>query len=226
MTNIVSINFDVSHFCFALFFTLIFSQLHNPLDAELVLEFIQSDSGVDGTIYASFGQHFDSFVIPPGQTVNSGTVPNVLLVKGAIASLNIIPLQELDVFAAATLRVGQGGYQIPWLKLNQKAVPTTYNLALTPAALKEKAKAIQAASSSSSSSSSLSPSSSLVTESKTTEPETTATGAKEGSETSSTGSPNTDSVAKSTTEPSATAGASATSNATSAAPAASETSSS
>ncbi|KAG6891741.1 hypothetical protein C0992_006161 [Termitomyces sp. T32_za158] len=199
------------------------AQIHNPLDSDLVFEFIQSDSGVNGQTYAFFGQHFDSFVVPPGQTVNSGTVPNVLLVQGAMKSLGIIPLGMLDVSAAATLRVGQGGYQIPWLKLNQKAVPTTYNLALTAAALKEKAAAMQASSFALSSSSSSS--SSLASESKTVAPEATATGTTEESKTSSVESSSAEPVAKLTAEPSATAGSSAASDATSAAPTASETSS-
>ncbi|KAG6878541.1 hypothetical protein C0993_004439 [Termitomyces sp. T159_Od127] len=192
----------------------------NPSAAEFRY---QPDNANDTTAqtYAAFTQHFDSFVVPPGQTVNSGTVPNVLLVQGAMASLGIIPLGELDVAAASTLRIGQGGYQIPWLKLNQKAVPTTYNLALTMATLKEKAQEIHAASSSSS----------LATESKTTAPEATTTVSTEESKTSSAGSSAAESspaesVAKLTTEPSATASASAASDATSVAPTASETSSS
>ncbi|KAG6820875.1 hypothetical protein H0H93_010219 [Arthromyces matolae] len=128
--NLVSVSFDV----------------HNPLDAELVLEFVQSDSGLNGKTYAFFGQGFDSFIVPPGQTVNSGTFPNVLLTQGAIASLDIISEQQLDVSAATTLRIGQNGYEVPWLKLNQVAVPTTYNLVLSAAAMKSKAAAMSAAS--------------------------------------------------------------------------------
>ncbi|GLB37240.1 putative protein of unknown function (DUF3712) [Lyophyllum shimeji] len=131
VTNYVSVNFDV----------------HNPLDADLVIEFVQSDSGVNGVTYAQFSQPFSSFVIPPGQTVNSGDFGNVLLTQGAIASLDIIPLQRLDVSAKTTLRVGQGGYQIPWLPLEQKDVPTEYNLALTLAAMKQKAKEVHSTSS-------------------------------------------------------------------------------
>ncbi|KAF8891683.1 hypothetical protein BD779DRAFT_1661547 [Infundibulicybe gibba] len=111
------------------------AQVFNPLDADLVLEFVQSDAGVNGEVFAQFGQAFDNFVVPPGQTVNSGDFPNVLLTQGAIASLDIIPLGILDVFSASTVRVGQGGYQIPWLKLAQSSVPTTYNLVLDSAAV-------------------------------------------------------------------------------------------
>ncbi|EPQ57376.1 hypothetical protein GLOTRDRAFT_120580 [Gloeophyllum trabeum ATCC 11539] len=124
--NIVDINFDVS----------------NPLDTPLVIEFVQDDSGVNGDIYAHFDQAFDSFVVPPHSTANSGTFGNVVLVKGALASLGIIPLGYLDVFSVATTLVGEGGYRIPWLHLTQKNVPTTYNLALSLDALQAAAKSI------------------------------------------------------------------------------------
>jgi len=90
-----------------------------------VFELVQSDAGVDGEVFARFTQGFSSFIVPPGQTVSSGTFDNVLLTQGALASLPIIPLGRLDVSAATTVRVGQGGYQVPWLKIQQKDVPTT-----------------------------------------------------------------------------------------------------
>lgn len=101
---------------------------------------------VNGEIYAHFVQSFSNFVIPPGHTVNSGMFGHVKLVKGAMASLQIIPLGYLDVQTANTIRcalpcimvgwmgitfglvrVGTGGYQVPWLHINQMHVPTTYN---------------------------------------------------------------------------------------------------
>ena len=66
--------------------------------------------------------------MPPGQTANSGVFGNVLLTQGAVASLGIIPAGELDVSAAVTARVGEGGYEIPFLKLSQRNVPTNYDL--------------------------------------------------------------------------------------------------
>ncbi|KAJ3567055.1 hypothetical protein NP233_g6616 [Leucocoprinus birnbaumii] len=115
-TNLVSVDFDV----------------HNPLDADMVIEFVQSNGGVDGTTYAFFRQAFDNFVIPAGQTVNSGLFDNVLLTQGALASLDIIPLGILDIDAANTVRIGgKGGYEIPWLQLSQKSVPTSYDLVLS-----------------------------------------------------------------------------------------------
>ncbi|KAF5351977.1 hypothetical protein D9756_007389 [Leucocoprinus leucothites] len=115
-TNLVSVDFDVQ----------------NPLDTDMVIEFVQSNGGVDGTTYAFFRQAFENFVIPPGQTVNSGLFDNVLLTQGALASLDIIPLGVLDIDAANTVRIGgTNGYQIPWLKLSQKNVPTSYDLSLS-----------------------------------------------------------------------------------------------
>ncbi len=67
---------------------------------------------------------------PRDKTVNSGVFPNVLLTQGAIASLAIIPLGVLDVQAGATVLVGDGGYQIPFLQLQQTNVPTQYDLDL------------------------------------------------------------------------------------------------
>lgn len=115
-TNLVSVEFSV----------------HNPLDTDMVIEFVQTNGGLDGLTYAFFTQSFSSFVIPAGQTVGSGLFDNVLLTQGAIASLDIIPRQMLDISAANTLKIGGvGGYEIPWLKLEQKSVPTTYDLVLT-----------------------------------------------------------------------------------------------
>ncbi|KAI8977823.1 hypothetical protein BD414DRAFT_466746 [Trametes punicea] len=86
--NYVTIDFDIA----------------NPLDTDMQITFAQVDSGLDGTTYAHFDQAFDSFVIPAKSTANSGPVPNVLLTKGAIATLGIIPEGKLDVFNAATVK--------------------------------------------------------------------------------------------------------------------------
>ncbi|KAH7915074.1 hypothetical protein BJ138DRAFT_1122997 [Hygrophoropsis aurantiaca] len=102
--------------------------IYNPLGADLVIEYVQADALVDGEIYAHFDQAFSNYVIPPGQTVNSGQFGNVKLVKGALASLWIIPLGKLDLQTADTTRVGVNGYQIPWLHVNQNSVDTTYDL--------------------------------------------------------------------------------------------------
>jgi hypothetical protein len=76
--------------------------VYNLLDADFVIKHVQADASVDGEVYARFSQDFDSFVVPPGQTVSSGQFPNVLLTQGAVLSLGIIPLGYLDIASAAT----------------------------------------------------------------------------------------------------------------------------
>jgi hypothetical protein len=120
------------------------------LDASLTLDFVQNDAGVNGQIYSHFEQPFDSFTVGPGQTGSSGKFGNVLLTQGALASLDIIPLGYLDTFTATTVRIGDGGYTVPWLKLNQERVPTEYILDLGLAEMKAKAKEILRGSASSS----------------------------------------------------------------------------
>jgi len=111
--------------------------------------YAQADSGVGGETYAHFGQSFTGFTVPAKGRANSGRFGNVILTKGALLSLPIIPLSHLDVFATATvmyvsdsmtkrmadfdarglLRISDGGYTIPWLLLEQLNVPTKYDLA-------------------------------------------------------------------------------------------------
>ncbi|KAF7983257.1 hypothetical protein HWV62_22882 [Athelia sp. TMB] len=75
--------------------------IYNPLDAPLKITFVQADSYWQGTLYAHFDQSFDDFVIPPGQTVNSGVFGNVVLTQGLLGSLVIVG-ENLDVQSAAT----------------------------------------------------------------------------------------------------------------------------
>ncbi|KAJ3788523.1 hypothetical protein GGU10DRAFT_346085 [Lentinula aff. detonsa] len=103
----------------------------NPLIIELTLDKVSSLAGVNNTVYASFDHTFDPpVVVRPLGTANSGTIDNVLLVQGAINSLNIIPLGELDLLdvnvsvRAATID-GFGGIPIPIDGLKQSDVPTT-----------------------------------------------------------------------------------------------------
>jgi hypothetical protein len=67
------------------------------------ITFAQVDAGVDGETYAHFDQTFPSFPVPARGTANSGKFGNVLLTKGSVDSLLIIPLGHLDVFAVATV---------------------------------------------------------------------------------------------------------------------------
>ncbi|KAF8314052.1 hypothetical protein DL93DRAFT_2167525 [Clavulina sp. PMI_390] len=110
--NTVTLNFDA----------------YNPLDAELNIEFIQNDSGLNGQIYAHFDQAFSSFVVPPKGTANSGNF-QAILTQGAIATLPIIAAGELDIANAITSSVG-GGYTVPWLQYTESSVPTSYTLDL------------------------------------------------------------------------------------------------
>ncbi|KAI0340460.1 hypothetical protein BDW22DRAFT_1360443 [Trametopsis cervina] len=128
LDNMVTADFDVS----------------NPLDADLDIKFVQSEQSVNGKVYARFDQAFDNFVVPAKGTANSGKFGNVLLPQGALASLAIIPLGFLDVVAAQTVQVGVGGYEIPWMKLVQDHVPTTYGLAASISEMQAAASSISA----------------------------------------------------------------------------------
>ncbi|KAF8521139.1 hypothetical protein JB92DRAFT_3111289 [Gautieria morchelliformis] len=106
-TNLISINFDVN----------------NPLPLlPLVIQRIKSNAGVDGTIFATFDHTFSPpFTINPQQTANSGTIPNVNLTQGALASLGIIPLGMLNLDSNITLLEL---IPIPINGLKQSGVPT------------------------------------------------------------------------------------------------------
>ncbi|KAI0298570.1 hypothetical protein BC826DRAFT_1096594 [Russula brevipes] len=110
--NLIDIDFDLA----------------NPFETEMHVKFAQVDAGVNGETYSHFDQPFTSFTVPAKSTANSGRFGNVVLTKGALASLPIIPLGHLDVFSAATVAIGDGGYTIPWLHLEQSGVPTNYDI--------------------------------------------------------------------------------------------------
>ncbi|KAJ3932919.1 MAG: hypothetical protein NXY57DRAFT_893249 [Lentinula lateritia] len=103
----------------------------NPLIIELTLDRVSSLAGINNTVYASFDHTFDPpVVVRPLGTADSGTIDDVLLVQGAINSLNIIPLEELDlldvnVSVRAASIDGFGGIPIPIDGLKQSDVPTT-----------------------------------------------------------------------------------------------------
>jgi hypothetical protein len=59
---------------------------------------VSSTAGINSTVYATFDHTFTApVVVPPFGMANSGTIPNVTLTQGAIASLDIIPLGFLDL---------------------------------------------------------------------------------------------------------------------------------
>jgi hypothetical protein len=67
------------------------------------IAFVQVDAGVDGDTYAHFDQSFTGFIVPAKGLENSGRFGNVLLTKGGLISLGIIPVGHLDVFAATAV---------------------------------------------------------------------------------------------------------------------------
>ena len=71
----------------------------NPLAIELTLDNVSAVAGLNGTIFATFSHTFPfpGLVVPPLGTKNSGTINNVSLPQGAVASLAIIPFGILDL---------------------------------------------------------------------------------------------------------------------------------
>ncbi|KIJ38952.1 hypothetical protein M422DRAFT_258368 [Sphaerobolus stellatus SS14] len=114
ITGLIALNFDV----------------FNPTQAPLVIKHVQSNGMLNGITYAFFSHDFDDFVVPPFKTANSGDISNILLTQGVDSSLDIIPVGLLDIGAAQTVLVGEGGYEIPWLQVSQPNVPTQYVLDL------------------------------------------------------------------------------------------------
>ncbi|KAI0643298.1 hypothetical protein C8Q79DRAFT_1012595 [Trametes meyenii] len=124
--NLITIDFDIA----------------NPLDTDMEIQFTQVDSGLDNVTYAHFDQAFDSFIVPAKGSANSGSVKNVVLTQGALASLGIIPVGKLDIFSTATVKIGE--YTIPWLHLTTLQAPTDYHLSLSISAMKEIAVSVSA----------------------------------------------------------------------------------
>ena len=192
VTNMITIDFDIA----------------NPLDTDMEITFLQVDSGVNGQTYAHFDQAFDNFVIPAHSTRNSGSVKNVLLTKGALASLVIIPLGKLDVFNAASVKLGP--YTIPWLHLTTLDVKTDYHLSLSISAAQGAAQSISAssaahASSTSSSASNSTPASASAASASLTSssarPSDAAQSSSSSSPASSPSTPSADSSKSSTSAP-------------------------
>jgi hypothetical protein len=85
----------------------------------MVVNIPKNDSGINGEIYAQFTwvcpstenharakivQDFSDFVIPAGQTVNSGRIQHVVLTKGLLGSLPLTTSSTLDIQIAQTGR--------------------------------------------------------------------------------------------------------------------------
>jgi hypothetical protein len=67
------------------------------------ITFAQADSGVNGETFAHFDHAFTTFTVPARGTANSGKFGDVVLTKGALLSLGIIPFGRLDVFTVTTV---------------------------------------------------------------------------------------------------------------------------
>ncbi|KAK0465876.1 uncharacterized protein EV420DRAFT_798689 [Desarmillaria tabescens] len=120
VNNLVDVSFTVTNF----------------IPAELTLDRIVASAGVNNTEYAALDHNFTQpLVIPFFGRADSGTIQNVLLTQGALASLEIVPLKYLDLLnmtmymRAATVSGANG---IPWnlTGLEQDDVTTTYKLSL------------------------------------------------------------------------------------------------
>lgn len=73
-------------------------KVKNPLPIELTIDRIVSSAGINETVYAEFDYTFpDPVVVPLFGSANTSVIPEVLLTKGAIASLDIIPAGYLDL---------------------------------------------------------------------------------------------------------------------------------
>ncbi|KAI5121390.1 hypothetical protein M0805_003162 [Coniferiporia weirii] len=96
---------------------------------ELTIDQASAQLGTNGTTFFSFNQTFTDFVIPGLSSANSGTIPNVALTQGALETLNVLSVDELDIISAEySLRVltvnGTGGLPLT-LPASEIDVPTT-----------------------------------------------------------------------------------------------------
>ena len=57
-----------------------------------------------GETYVHFEHAFNSFMVPPHSTANSGHIDNVVLTHGALGSTGLLSAKSVDVFTAATIR--------------------------------------------------------------------------------------------------------------------------
>ncbi|KAJ7633586.1 hypothetical protein DFH06DRAFT_1139924 [Mycena polygramma] len=107
------------------------TNLVTALPFELTIDRVSATAGLNGTVYAKFEHQFArSVVLRPLQQANSGNITNVLLTKGATASLGIIPagfldLLNVDVDLRALSFQGIGGVPLVISDLHQTGVPTT-----------------------------------------------------------------------------------------------------
>ena len=68
------------------------------------MTFAQADARSNGVTYVHFERAFNSFVIPPRSTENSGTIDNVLLTQGAFGSIGLLGAGKIDITTAVTVK--------------------------------------------------------------------------------------------------------------------------
>ncbi|KAJ3757082.1 hypothetical protein EV360DRAFT_71421 [Lentinula raphanica] len=118
----------------------------NTLILEMSLDTVSCLAGVNNTVFASFSQTLNpAVVIPTLGTADSGPIDNVEMDLGILATLSIIPLEELDIMdmnitgnpsdRPATFNIvvrslasigGFGGIPLAFNGLMQSDVPTQY----------------------------------------------------------------------------------------------------
>ncbi|KIJ43069.1 hypothetical protein M422DRAFT_253561 [Sphaerobolus stellatus SS14] len=103
--------------------------VNNPLKVPRSIQHVTANGSVDGTVFINLTHDFDNFTILPGEVVNSGTIQNVLLSQGIIATLNIILLGLLGVESDIVLAVV--GKPITVKGLTQYNVSASYTIDLT-----------------------------------------------------------------------------------------------
>ncbi|KAF8893715.1 hypothetical protein CPB84DRAFT_1783237 [Gymnopilus junonius] len=108
--------------------------VQNTVPFEITIDQLGTNAGLNGTTFLTFSHSFSSpgLIVPALGTANSGSIDNVALPQGALATFGIIPSQELDLTGlSASIRAltisGSGGIPIPLSGLSQSSVPTTYS---------------------------------------------------------------------------------------------------
>lgn len=67
---------------------------------EITVDSLAAELGTNGSSFFSFNQTFSNLVLPGLSNINSGTIPNVHLDQGGLATFGIISDTALDVLSA------------------------------------------------------------------------------------------------------------------------------
>jgi len=101
-------------------------QVQNPTIFDLKVVSISTTASRNGTTLARFTHNFNNFVVPALGSANSGSISNVTLTQGIIASLPFVSDPFLDT--QSILNIIAGIIPIPVLPYNQNSVTTNYNI--------------------------------------------------------------------------------------------------